>query len=675
LTEPSHAVFLSYASQDAEAAQRICEALRAAGVEVWFDKSELRGGEAWDQSIRRQIKTCALFVPVISHTTHDRREGYFRLEWKLAIDRSHLMDADMAFLLPIVIDDTRDDDERVPERFREVQWTRLPGGETSLPFVQRVKRLLASETSPASNLAHSAGSAVASRAATGARRSRRRVGVLYAAIASAVLLALGYVGLERFHRPKSTGPATASIAVLPLTNESGEASQQYFSDGLSEDLITALSQFPGLKVIGRTSAFRFRDSKEDSRSIGAKLGVARLLEGSVRKSGEMIRVSAELIDTGDGSAQWSMHYDRPYKDLFALQDEITRAVATALRTRLLPSDHAAAQSVRPPSGSLDAYNAYLQGEYLWARGTEADVRKVIEYFTHATVLDPLYAAAWSRLSRAWTRLGQDHLSGASAQDAYAHARAAADRALALAPDLAAAHTARSWLIQAADFDWHGAEAEARRALELAPNDVVAKSDLAESIGILGDPVRAIELQQEAIQLDPVAPTMYMWLANFFLALDRLDEAERAVRKAIELRPSGEGYFGALASIEVERGNAQAALRLAQREPDESTRDFALTLARQIDTDRTAADAALGAVVKKYGASNATGIAEVYALRRNAEATFHWLDRAETNHEAAGIMQLLLDPFFRRYRSDPRFAVFCRKVGLPVPGETPTRKST
>ena len=127
VTEPSHAVFLSYASQDAQAAQKICEALRVAGIEVWFDQSELRGGDAWDQSIRKQIKTCSLFLPVISHTTHDRVEGYFRLEWKLGIDRSHLISADQAFLLPVVIDDTRDDDERVPERFREVQWTRLPG--------------------------------------------------------------------------------------------------------------------------------------------------------------------------------------------------------------------------------------------------------------------------------------------------------------------------------------------------------------------------------------------------------------------------------------------------------------------------------------------------------------------------------------------------------------------
>src|SRR5246127_5748163 len=142
---PAGAVFISYASQDAEAAARICDALRVAGIEVWFDQSELRGGDAWDQKIRKQIKTCALFLPVISHTTHDRREGYFRLEWKLAVDRCHLMDAGMAFLLPVVIDDTRDDDERVPERFREVQWTRLPGGVTTAPFVERVRRLLSGE--------------------------------------------------------------------------------------------------------------------------------------------------------------------------------------------------------------------------------------------------------------------------------------------------------------------------------------------------------------------------------------------------------------------------------------------------------------------------------------------------------------------------------------------------
>lgn len=140
-------MFLSYASQDSEAARRICEALRAAGIEVWFDQSELRGGDAWDQSIRRQIKSCALCIPVISRHTHARAEGYFRLEWKLAVDRSHLIVANKAFLLPVVIDDTDDDDENVPDKFREVQWTRLPAGAATPAFVERVQHLLLGEAS------------------------------------------------------------------------------------------------------------------------------------------------------------------------------------------------------------------------------------------------------------------------------------------------------------------------------------------------------------------------------------------------------------------------------------------------------------------------------------------------------------------------------------------------
>jgi TolB-like protein/Flp pilus assembly protein TadD len=671
---PTGAVFLSYASQDAEAAERICEALRAAGVEVWFDQSELRGGDAWDQSIRRQIKNCALFIPVVSRHTHERAEGYFRLEWKLAVDRSHLIMANKAFLLPVVIDDTREDDENVPDKFREVHWTRLLGGETPPPFAERVKRLLTSETSPAPYLTHSGGNAVASHAATGSRLSGRRAGVLYGAIAAALLLTLGYLGVERLNRSKPTGPAPASIAVLPLANESGEASQQYFSDGLSEDLITALSQFPGLKVIGRTSAFQFRDSKEDSRSIGAKLGVARLLEGSVRKSGEMIRVSAELIDTADGSMQWSEHYDRPYKDLFALQDEITQAVVGALRTRLQPRKFAAQQSDRPPSGNLEAYNAYLQGEYFWARGSEDNARKVIEYYAQATALDPRYALAWSRLSRAWTRLGQDYLDGSHAQEAYAHARAAADRALALAPNLAAAHLARSWQLGAADFDWRGAEAEARRALELAPNDGLAKSELAIAIGILGDPEQALGLQQQALQVDPLRPPVYLWLANFLVPLNRLDEAEGAIRKAIELQPGGDYYYSSLAIIRVLRGDTRAALLAAQKEPAVPSRDYALALALQIGADRSAADGALKTLIEKHGDVAAFEIAKVYALRRDPAATFMWLDRAWENRDT-GIEFLLLDPFILRYKDDPRFAAFCRKVGLPVPGETPARNST
>jgi len=667
VSTPTGAVFLSYASEDAEAAQRIAEALRAAGIEVWFDKSELRGGDAWDRQIRKQIHDCALFVPVISVNTQARLEGYFRLEWRLAVDRTHLMADAKPFLIPVVVDATNEQVAEVPDGFRAVQWTHLPGGETSPAFVERVKRLLSPENSPAPHLAHSASSAVASSASVPRRLISRWTGVLYGAIAAVVLLSFAYVGLERLNRSKPSVAGAASIAVLPLANESGEASQQYFSDGISEDLITALSQFPGLKVIGRTSAFQFRDSKEDTRSIGAKLGVAHLLEGSVRRSGEMLRVSAELIDTTDGSTQWSERYDRPYKDLFALQDEITRAVAGALRAKLLPGEHAAAQSERPPSGSLEAYNALLQGRFYAVRYTEVDMRTAIESYNQATQIDPRYAVAWSELSRTWTILGYEFLEVAPMQEAFAKAREAADRALGLSPELAAAHVARGELLQIGDFDWRGAEAEFRRAIELAPNDGEAKLLLGGQLAVFGELKPAIELTRQALATEPLQARWYEWLSGYLSALNRLDEAEQAIRKAIELQPAAAIYHEQLVIIEVQRGNAQAALAAAQQEPPGVWQDIALNLARQIGGDRSAADAALRTLIEKHANGFAYVIADVYALRDDAKATFEWLDRALSNRDP-GIANLLFDPFILRYKEHPRFAAFCRKVGLPVPGE-------
>jgi TolB-like protein/Flp pilus assembly protein TadD len=673
VTEPAHAVFLSYASQDAPAAQRICAALRAAGVEVWFDQSELRGGDAWDRSIRQQIHDCRLFIAVISAHTEARDEGYFRREWRLAVERAGDMAEDKAFVVPVTIDGTGERNARVPDPFKHVQWTRLPGGQTPPAFIERVKRLLSPE-SPAAGSASSAGGIVASPASAPRGLVRRRAGVLYWAIAAALLLAVGYFGGVRLKRSEPSGPTTTSIAVLPLANESGEASQQYFSDGISEDLITALSQFPGLKVIGRTSAFQFRDSKEDSRSIGSKLGVAHLLEGSVRKSGDMIRVSAELIDTNDGSTQWTERYDRPYKDLFALQDEITRAVAVALRAKLLAGEHGAAQSERPPSGSLEAYNALLQGRFYAFRNVEADSRKAIEFFTQATQLDPGYALAWSELSRTWTVLSGDFLEGAAAQAAYAKARAAGDRALTLAPDLAAAHNARGDLLQFADFDWHGAEAEYRRARDLAPNDALAKLNLGSQLAAYGELDQAIELTRQALVTEPLRAGGHKALATYYLGLHRLDEAERAIDKAIELQPAAPPYHVWHTIIEIQRGNAPAALEAAQRTPPGVYGDMALAFARQIGGDRNAADAALRTLIEKWAGVTAYQIAEVYALRNDDKATFEWLDRAWSNRDA-GIQQLLYGTFIARYKDDARFAAFCTKVGLPVPGQARQQSST
>ena len=224
----------------------------------------------------------------------------------------------------------------------------------------------------------------------------------------------------------------------------------------------ARARVPALKVIGKSSSFLFRDSKESSHQIGEQLSVARLLVGSVERFGGQIRVSAELINTSDGATVWSQQYDRAYKDLFVLQDEITHAVASALKAKLLPGASAATQDDRPPSGSLAAYNALLQGRFYLDRATESDMRKGIDSFTEVTRLDPQYALAWAELGRTESGLASEFLGGAAARETNARARAAVLKALALDPQLAFAHAAHGHILMVADFDWRGAEVENRR---------------------------------------------------------------------------------------------------------------------------------------------------------------------------------------------------------------------
>jgi TolB-like protein/Flp pilus assembly protein TadD len=468
--------------------------------------------------------------------------------------------------------------------------------------------------------------------------------------------------------------ASNSIAVLPLANLSRDPDQQYFSDGLSESLITALTQIPALRVIGKSSSFLFRDSKESGHQIGEQLGVAHLLVGSVERFGGQIRVSAELINTSDGTTIWSQQYDRAYKDLFALQDEITHAVASALKAKLLPGASAATQDERPPSGSLAAYNALLQGRFYLDHWTEADLRKAIDYFTEATRTDPKYALAWAELGHTEAGLASQFLGGAAAREISARALAAILKALALEPQLAFAHAAHGYVLMLDDFDWRGAETEERRALALSPRDPEIQFFLAYTLAPTGRVQAAIALTRRALRDEPLKATWYSRLALYLSGAHWLDEAEQACRKAIELQPTAAGFHEELAVILIQRGEASAALQAAQQEPPGAWQDVAVALARQVAPDRSAADAALKILVEKQSGDGAYQIAQVYALRGDANATFQWLDRAWDNRDS-GIDYLLFDPFILRFKDDPRFAAFCRKVGVPVPGEVSAGNST
>jgi TolB-like protein/Tfp pilus assembly protein PilF len=498
--------------------------------------------------------------------------------------------------------------------------------------------------------------------ATGRRLDFWIIGVL--AVAVVLLLTDRFIGHETRGAP-SAAVAEKSVAVLPLVNESADANALYFSDGLSEAFIDALSQFPGIRVIARASSFQFRNSKDSVSVIGGKLGVAHLLEGSVQRAGEAVRISAELIDVKDGTATWSAHYDRPYKDLFKLQDDITSAVAASLKAKLLGgSNIPPPQSERPASGNLDAYNAYLEGSFYGHRRSLEDARKAATAFNKAVKLDPDYAAAWAALSTAEFNVAL--LSGSAADLAQAQplARAHAEKAVGLAPGLALAHNALGNVFDD-DSNWSGAEAQYRRAAQLAPAFANAKANLADVAATLGRLDEAVTIDRQALTLDPLRPDFYLNLALDLTARGRFDEAEKAIRSAIALQPDGDNLYGSLSKIDVLRGDAAAALADAKREPAGVYRDIAVARALQIGSDRAAADAALKTLITKFSDDAPVQIAETYGQRKEADNVFKWLEHARAVKDP-GLVSLLVDPFLLPYRHDPRFGKLCEELKLPAP---------
>jgi TolB-like protein/DNA-binding winged helix-turn-helix (wHTH) protein/Tfp pilus assembly protein PilF len=451
-----------------------------------------------------------------------------------------------------------------------------------------------------------------------------------------------------------------SIAVLPLVNASNDAEQQFFSDGLSENLIDTLSRFEGLKVIGRTSAFQFRDGKADSATIGRKLGVAYLLGGSVQRAGDVVRINASLTKAADGSTLWAEHYDRPYKDLFALQDEITAAVADALQVKLLSPGETARHDDRPPSGNIDAYDAYLQGLKHWH---DEDFPRAAEYMARAVQLDPGYAMAWAHLSGSWSTVATfSNEAPAAAREHMRIARHAADKALQLAPGLGPAHAARAYLLFY-DFDYRGALAGCRRAVQLAPDDGTVLNGCGYTLAGIGRLDEAIALRERLLSIEPLYTVNYHRYAELLMATGRLDAAEKYLRIAESLSQSKSSPLIQSMYVAIARGDAATALGVARHRPA-PWREMDLAIATQMSPDRAAADAALAKVLadRTWAKTSPYLVAQAYALRGDFDGTVDWLERAPTGD----LLFMLSDPIILRARDDPRLVAFCKKVGLPPP---------
>ncbi|MEP6810117.1 MAG: tetratricopeptide repeat protein, partial [Chthoniobacterales bacterium] len=382
---------------------------------------------------------------------------------------------------------------------------------------------------------------------------------------------------------------------------------------------------------------------------------------------DRVRIAVALIKSGDGANVWSDTYDRDLKDIFAVQSEIAGAVAKELKVALLGSNGQAmllTTAATPSNQNVEAYNALLQGNFYSYRRTGDDIRKAIGYYEEAIRLDPHYALAYARLASSAMNLATafGSMTSKEGQEAIAKARASAKRALELDPNLAEAHLAQGGILTMLDFDFAGTEAQDRRAIELAPQNAAATASLASLLSTLGRLDEAVVITQRAIVLEPLRAGFYTNLATYLTALGRYDEADAAVHKAIELQPQFATSYTQLAMTQILRGHAGAAVELAKQETDPFWRTYALALAYFAHGDRAEADAALKKLIDENGDDSAVQIATVYAMRREPEKMFEWLEHAWTTHDS-GVTQMLQDPFLRAYQDDPRFIAFAQKVGV------------
>ena len=458
---------------------------------------------------------------------------------------------------------------------------------------------------------------------------------------------------------KTNAPVVASgktsLVVLPFT--SADKEQEYFSDGLAEELIGRLSNNSKLRVISRSSAFSFKGKETDIKAIAKTLNVTHVLEGTVRKSGNQLRISAQLVEAATDSNVWSQTYDRKMDNIFAIQDEITSSVADALRATLQGE-----QSPKVKETNPEAYNAYLQGRYFTDRRSKEDLEKGIGYFEQALQIDANYARAWAGLSKAHSNQGEN--TYVPLDEAYRKARKEVEKALELDPNLADAHAQVGWIKNFFEWDWHGADAAYKRALELEPAYADIVRDSAQLAATLGRFDEAISLAQRAIKIDPLSATAYYRLALYSYYAGRWQEAEQACRKALVLNPERPGVQSLLGSIHFMQSKPEEALAEMQKESDPGWRVQGLALAYHAAGKKKEADAALAEYIKEFQNDGAFQIAEIYAYRGEINKAFEWLERAYKLRDV-GLSQMKGDPVLRNIEKDPRYSAFLQKMKLPL----------
>ena len=462
---------------------------------------------------------------------------------------------------------------------------------------------------------------------------------------------------QRVAAVQEPGP---SIAVLPLVNLSSDREQEYFSDGLSEELLNLLANVPGLRVAARTSAFAFKGKNEDVSAIAQKLHVATILEGSVRKAGDQIRITTQLINAADGYHLWSETYDRKLTDVFAVQDEIARAVVAALKLRLL---HAPTSKERR-TASTEAYNQYLLGRQFFRRNNVDGFRRAQLAYEKAVALDPAYAPAWAGLALATFWVADSSESAAALAAGQERAVEAADKAIALGRDLPDGYLARGFVRVPIQWDWEGSRADMEQALTLRPEDPDTLSEYATVVlRPLNRLPQAISALRKAIESDPLNPRIWSALGNSLAMNGQRGPAREAFNRSLEISPDQSFTPYNLSLTFLVDGQDADALAASQRSTNEVFRLAGAALAQHGLNREREAQQALDQLIARWGHGAAYQIAQNYAWRGEQDRALEWLERAVKQRDG-GLVNIKVDPMLQRLHGDPRYAALLKKMNLP-----------
>jgi TolB-like protein/Flp pilus assembly protein TadD len=635
-------MFISYASHDVEMAQKVCSALEAAGLACWMAPRDVKAGAQYADAIVRAINQVKAVVLVLSGSavvsSHVAREVERAASKRKQIIAFRIDDAPLSPELEYFLSNS--------------QWIEVP--KLGMPTALAKLKEAVGQESASSSLSNPV-------TRRGSRMAKRFV------IAAAALIAVGVAVALRLHfwsgnhsgalTPAAAAITDKSIAVLPFVDMSEKKDQEYFADGLAEELLDLLAQVPDLKVPARSSSFFFKGSSVPVRNVGHDLGVAYVLEGGVRKAGDIIRVSVQLVRADSGYQVWAQTYERNVRDIFKVQDEISAAVVDAFKLRLSSSGP---QIVERRTAIPEAYDQYLRGKHLFQLGDYDGLVAAGDAYRRAIELDPNFGPAFADLAMV-EYLAVKDISDTDQPDVIRQAMDHADHAIALAPSLAEAYSDRA-LLRFAQYDWAGARADLQKALALDPSDVKANRRMVLLELSLGNVDAALSAQRHVVDLDPLNTISLEILGFSYYYAGQGAGARRTFEKVRVLSPKFEGLSGNAGFSYLADGQPAAARRECEPYPDDTARACLAAAEHALGHDERSR-AILADLIEKHPRRASYFIAKAYGFSGNSALAFEWLNRA-FSAQVKYLTDFKSEPAFRALHGDPRYLALLRKMNLP-----------